>query len=62
MKKLFFISFITSVIGIVIGTNLFAAAPQSCVVDTTFNRVECCVHIAADGHCAVGEDVMLFNI
>lgn len=62
MKKLFFISFITSVIGIVIGANLFAAAPQSCVVDTTFNRVECCVHITADGHCAVGQDVTLFNI
>lgn len=62
MKKLFFVSIVTSFIGIVIGANLFAAAPQSCVVDTTFNRVECCVHITADGHCAVGQDVTLFNI
>lgn len=62
MKKTVFTLIIASVIGIVIGANLFVAAPQSCVVDTTFNRVECCVHITADGHCAVGQDVTLFNI
>ena len=62
MKKLFFVSFIASFIGIVIGARVFASAPQSCVVDSNFNRVECCANVTADGHCAVGQDVTVFNI
>ena len=62
MKKLFFVSIITSFIGIVIGARVFASAPQSCVVDSTFNRVECCAHITADGQCAVGQTVTVYNM
>ncbi len=62
MKKTVFALIIASVIGIVIGANLFAAAPQSCVVDTTFNRVECCQHITAAGHCATGQTVTVYNM
>ena len=62
MKKLLFVSIITSFIGVVIGANVFATAPQTCHLDPTFNRVECCVHVTADGHCAVGQDVTIYNI
>lgn len=62
MKKTVFTLIIASVIGIVVGARVFASAPQSCVVDSTFNRVECCTHMTADGNCAVGQNVTVYNI
>lgn len=62
MKKALLFSIIASVFVVIVGACCSGNASQTCHLDSTFNRVECCTHITADGNCAVGQDVIIYNI
>lgn len=49
-------------IGLIIGILIFGEKHDYCVPDSEFNRIECCVKITANGHCAVGQPVAIYNI
>lgn len=63
MKKQTIFAIIFGVfIGIIIGALIDGEKHTMCVPDPTFHRVECCNKLSANGHCAVGQSVMIYNI
>lgn len=50
------------IFGIVVGWASMSQSLKQCVADPNFHRVECCHKLTADGHCAVGQSVDVYNV
>ena len=64
IKKLtlFWFSIMVLFVGIVIGAASVSKRYEQCVPDPTFHRIECCNKLSANGRCAIGQTVQLYNI